>query len=45
MEHVALATQPEFQDIFVDAMSFLGPGAQVVSTRDEAVGLSSTEST
>jgi uncharacterized 2Fe-2S/4Fe-4S cluster protein (DUF4445 family) len=45
MEHVALATQPEFQDIFVDAMSFLGPDAQVVSTRDEAVGLSSTEST
>lgn len=45
MEHVALATQPEFQDIFVDAMSFLGPDTQVVSTREEAVGLSSTEST
>jgi len=27
MEHVALATRPEFQDIFVEAMTFLGPGS------------------
>ena len=29
MEHVALAARPEFQDIFVDAMTFLGPDAPV----------------
>ena len=29
MEHVALAARPEFQDIFVDAMTFLGPDTLV----------------
>ena len=29
MEHVALAARPEFQDIFVEAMSFLGPETPV----------------
>ena len=29
MEHVALAARPEFQEIFVDAMSFLGPETHV----------------
>ena len=29
MEHVALATRPEFQEIFVDAMTFLGPDTPV----------------
>ncbi len=31
MEHVALAARPEFQDIFVEAMSFLGPDTPVGS--------------
>ncbi|MEK9725810.1 MAG: ASKHA domain-containing protein [Rhodospirillaceae bacterium] len=43
MEHVALAARPEFQDIFVEAMSFLGPdtpvGASVdVAPKEAAVG-------
>jgi len=29
MQHVALAARPEFQDIFVEAMSFLGPDTPV----------------
>ena len=29
MEHVALAAMPDFQDIFVDAMTFLGPDTPV----------------
>lgn len=29
MEHVALAARPEFQDIFVEAMTFLGPETRV----------------
>ena len=29
MEHVALAARPEFPDIVVDAMTFLGPDTPV----------------
>ena len=35
MEHVALATRPEFQDIFVDAMTFLGPDTHVGNSQSE----------
>ncbi len=34
MEHVALAARPEFQDIFVDAMTFLGPDTPVGNQGD-----------
>jgi uncharacterized 2Fe-2S/4Fe-4S cluster protein (DUF4445 family) len=36
MEHVALAARPEFQDIFVEAMSFLGPETPVGWSADLA---------
>ena len=36
MEHVALAARPEFQDIFVEAMSFLGPETSVGWSADLA---------
>ena len=36
MEHVALAARPEFQDIFVDAMTFLGPDTPVGKQAEDA---------